>query len=454
MKFSTIPTALVALITLTPSVFAHTWIDQLRNINDKGQYVGDAGYPRGKYVQGEKGYNMDSDVAASGSLWLLPTIKEKGQPWISEETLLCHPYQREQKQTSNYPRLQTSPGTFIAMRYLENGHVTLVGQNPNDQKPTNNGTIFVYGTTEPVKEEKLVNVLQWTQDGKGGNKGGVLLAAQDYDDGRCHQHNDNPKSHLREEEHPNYAPGQEKTGPSILELPCESNVMIPKDAPTGKPYTLYWVWQWNTEPGTPGLPQGKDEYYTSCMDVDVADKFDDTAKLEHLMFQQDGMASAVPDFASRKAMYTDPIKAERGPYFSKKGIQFGDGGAAAPTNKPSGSKSTRRPGSLPTTLATVSSPAGSRPSAPPGNNNGGNNGGNNGAIDIPTMTKRPGRPLPSKAPAAAAPPNNNGGNQDNSVVTVTNVVKVTVTAPVVTATVTAQAGARVPRGARFKVAGH
>ncbi|PVH98821.1 hypothetical protein DM02DRAFT_656962 [Periconia macrospinosa] len=443
MKASNFQAALVALISLAPVVVAHTWIDQLRNIDDKGNYVGDAGYPRMKYVQGDKEYNMDPGVAASGSIYLLPSIKEKTLPWISEETLLCHPFQRTAKQTPKYPRLKTTPGRFVAMRYLENGHVTLVGQEPNNWKANGNGTVFIYGTTEPKEDEKLVNVLQWTQDGKGGNKGGVLLATQDYDDGRCHQNNPSPFSKARAGEHPNYAVGQADKGPSNLELPCESNVQIPKDAATGKPLTLYWVWQWNTQPGqNPGQPKGQDEYYTTCMDVDVVDKIDETAKLEHPMFQQDGMTKAVSNFASRKAIYTDPIKGEIGPYFKEKGIQFGGSGngngSAAPTPTPSSkpSKPSGKPTQKPTTLATVTSPAGAtKPSAPPANNNGPN--------DIPTITRRPGRIQPSKAPAAA-PPNNGDKNKqvNDDVVTVTNIVSVTVTASA--AKVTAPPG-RAPR---------
>ena len=51
---------------------------------------------------------------------------------------------------------------------------------------------------------------------------------------------------------------------------CQNDVAIPKDAPSGKPYTLYWVWDWSTLPNVdPGLPKGKAELYTTCMDIDV-----------------------------------------------------------------------------------------------------------------------------------------------------------------------------------------
>ena len=56
---------------------------------------------------------------------------------------------------------------------------------------------------------------------------------------------------------------------SILTSKSTLDVALPTDAPQGKPYTLYWVWNWPTAPGTPGVPNGKEEIYTSCMDIDI-----------------------------------------------------------------------------------------------------------------------------------------------------------------------------------------
>ncbi|KMU90439.1 hypothetical protein CIHG_08249 [Coccidioides immitis H538.4] len=48
------------------------------------------------------------------------------------------------------------------------------------------------------------------------------------------------------------------------------DIALPKKVPTDKPYTLYWVWDWPTAPNVDsGLPKGKAEIYTTCMDVDI-----------------------------------------------------------------------------------------------------------------------------------------------------------------------------------------
>ncbi|KAF1846369.1 uncharacterized protein K460DRAFT_123815 [Cucurbitaria berberidis CBS 394.84] len=371
--------ATVAALAAAPVALGHTWIEQLRNINDQGEYVGEYGYPRGMVSKTDPGFNGFS------MNWELPGPNAKGRVFIDESTPLCHTSQRKQEQSKDkYPRLQAAPGGSIAMRYMENGHVTL----PNNQKgkPKNGGTIFVYGTTEPKGDETLVTVLKWTQDGQGGDKRGKLLATNDFDDGRCYEKNDTPISQERTKSDPNFAMGQAVEGtPGNYPLFCETNVQLPKTAQKGKPYTFYWVWQWNTAPGgaDPGLPNGKDEYYTTCIDVDVASAdvamAADAKQKYALGPQQDAMSVAVSDWASRTAIMTDAIKGEVGPIFSAK-----------PTGTPS---ATGRPPFLNSTM-----PA---PTA------------------IPTLTKRP-----SISPTLL-PGNDN-------MVTVTDTVFVTVTEPAAT----------------------
>jgi len=228
--------------------------------------------------------------------------------------------------------LQAVPGGFISMRYMENGHVTL----PDNQKgkPENGGTVFVYGTTDPKEDEKIADVLQWTEDGQGGNKGGKLIATNDYDDGRCYEQNNSPIHNERSKSNPNYAMGQAVDGqPGNYPLFCETNVKIPETTEAGKPYTLYWVWQWPTAAGgiDPGYPKGKDEYYTTCIDVDVASA--DVAQAaeaesKFALGQQDAMAVAVKDFASRTALMTNAMEGEIGPVFS-------DAPSGAPSGTPS-----------------------------------------------------------------------------------------------------------------------
>lgn len=175
--------------------------------------------------------------------------------------------QRKQKQADDdHPRLQTAAGSGIALRFQENGHVTM----PETQKgkPKNRGTVYVYGTTEPKEDEKFLDVHKvWNEDGTGGDKRGVLLTKQNFDDGRCYQINGGEISKDRQSKFPHQA--DQVMGADMW---CQTDVGLPSDAPSGKPYTLYWVWDWPTLPGDDSsLPDGKPEIYTTCMDVDVTD---------------------------------------------------------------------------------------------------------------------------------------------------------------------------------------
>jgi len=229
----------------------------------------------------------------------------------------------------------------------------------------------------------------------------------DFDDGRCYEKNGTPINIERAQSDPNFALGQVSDGPGNYPLFCETDTALPKDTKTGEVYTLYWVWQWNTVPGAdPGLPMGKDEYYTTCIDVDVVDAIKQDAKVEFdLGPQQDAMTVAVSDFASRAAIITNAIENEMGPVFN-----------STPTT--SGA-----PKASHTTLVTSIGAPFSNTST---------------ALEIPTLTERPG-----------AKPTETANDSDMITVTVTEVK--TVTAPAVTQFVTARAD-HVARhnGAKFR----
>jgi hypothetical protein len=402
---------IVAALAVAPVALGHTWIEQMRNVNNKGQYVGEYGYPRGMFGKTDPGYNGDkmnfnipNDPASSSSY-------QGGKLFIQNDTLLCHPNQRKQQQSQDkYPRLQAVPGGFIAMRYMENGHVTLPGNQLG--KPAHGGTVFVYGTTQPKEDEKIVNVLRWTQNGKGGDGRGVLLTTNNFDDGRCYENNQTPVHQERAKEFPNYAMGQADTKePGNFPLFCETNVQVPKTAATGKPYTIYWVWQWNTAPGIdPGLKNGKDEYYSTCIDVDIASAnvaLAADAEPQFALGQQDAMSKAVADFASRTAAMTNALEGEVGPIFGggqQTSAPSAPGGAPSqPTAAPSAHAS-QAPGVPPQASKPTGRPQGPKPTGQP---------------IIPTLTKRPG----------AAPSSKAGGGGDVVYVTDTLVVTVTASAP-------------------------
>ncbi|BCS24136.1 uncharacterized protein APUU_40580A [Aspergillus puulaauensis] len=248
---------LTLLALLFTSVCAHSWVEQLMVIAPNGTFVGSPGYPRGYVPRSDPSFNDGSMT------YILP---RDGGTKVTESDSLCSETQRKQDQTDGYPRLQASAGAAVALRFQENGHVTL----PDTQqgKPKNRGTIYVYGTAEPKQDEKLLGVHNvWTADGTGGDGRGVLLGKRNYDDGRCYQVNGGEISETRQKDYPHDA-DQYMGG----DLWCQADIGIPSSAPSGKPYTLYWVWDWPTEAGVdPGLPDGKQEMYTTCMDVDVGE---------------------------------------------------------------------------------------------------------------------------------------------------------------------------------------
>jgi len=277
---------------------AHSWVEQLANIAANGSYVASFGYPRGFADK-----HIGSSFNQEANLWLLP----HDGIFINETDLLCHPSQRVPNQTGSFSRLQTSPDSVIAMRYAENGHVTLPGGGTDlVGKPEKGGTVFVFGTKQPRSDETLYNVLHWTRDGKGGNRGGRLLTAQNFDDDRCYQLRKDTTvlGEERRLQTPNPKPGQPGSDHELL---CETNVRLPDDITVGQTYTLYWVWQWPTAPQQePGPINGKDEYYISCIDVDVVSNLP-LDQSDTLLKDQDPMTRAVPNFESRTALTIDPL---------------------------------------------------------------------------------------------------------------------------------------------------
>ena len=294
-------TALIALVAFSsiPTTLAHSWIEEFQVIDSNGSYIGDRGFPRGYMARTDPGYNGFS------MNYLLPQNGTR----ISSSDKLCHPSQQSSNYTNQaYPKLQVTPGSYVAMKYLENGHVTLPWTQIG--KPAGGGTVFVYGTTEPSNEEKIADVLSWTSDGKGGNGKGFLMTAQNYDDGRCHQINCGNISIDRQTLYPAHVQGQPQ---SSVEQWCETDLKIPESAAPGT-LAVYWVWQWPTEPGKDcTIPDGKDEYYTTCSDFEVvaADGNDINANIlaeadTHTLAQENPQSTAVADFKSRNAFTSSP----------------------------------------------------------------------------------------------------------------------------------------------------
>ncbi|KAL2013127.1 hypothetical protein VTN00DRAFT_652 [Thermoascus crustaceus] len=252
--------ALTALfIFLLSTASSHSWIEQLMVIAPNGTFVGAPGYARGNVLRTAPGFSDTKMVN------LIPPTNRATNEILPTDTM-CKDTQRKQIQTEGSPRLQAAPGAAVALRFQENGHVTL----PQNQagKPKNRGTVYVYGTTQPREDDTFLAIHNvWNRNGTGGDKRGILLSVQNFDDGRCYQINGGQISTQRQAKFPHQA--NQLMG---ADLWCQQDIALPSDVPPGKPYTLYWVWDWPTAPGVdPNLPKGKNEIYTTCMDVDIMD---------------------------------------------------------------------------------------------------------------------------------------------------------------------------------------
>ncbi|KAL6252743.1 hypothetical protein RBB50_000462 [Rhinocladiella similis] len=249
---------LFAVLAAAPIASAHTWIEQMLVIAPNGTLAGLPGFARGNVLRQP---NVSPDEPMVN---LIPPNGRANS--VLPTDLMCKSSQTSQNQTDGSPRLQAVPGSAVALRYQENGHVTLPQNQPG--KPDNRGTVYVYGTTNPSPDDAFLAIHRvWTPDGKGGDGRGVLLSTQNFDDGQCYQINGSPLSAQRQVTYAH--PAEQLMG---RDLWCQTDIQIPSTAPTGKPYTLYWVWDWPTLPGgDPNLPNGKQEIYTTCMDVDIVD---------------------------------------------------------------------------------------------------------------------------------------------------------------------------------------
>ncbi|KAL8741100.1 MAG: hypothetical protein Q9184_008425, partial [Pyrenodesmia sp. 2 TL-2023] len=245
----------LAAATLLTSVSAHSWVEDMRVIAKNGTFVGAPGYPRAFAKRGP-GVNPDKEM-----VHLLPPNGRANK--VLDSDPMCMPSQQQPKQSDGSPMLNAAPGDMVAVRYQENGHVTLPENQPG--KAPNRGTVYIYGTTSPKPDEKFLSIHKvWNPEGTGGDKRGKLLATEPYDDGQCYQVNGGPISSQRQSQFKHDL--DPLTGKDLW---CQNNFKIPQDAPSGKPYTVYWVWDWDTAPGATA-PQGLVEKYTTCMDISVS----------------------------------------------------------------------------------------------------------------------------------------------------------------------------------------
>lgn len=264
-------------------------------IDSSGQFTGTPGYARNFTPRSAPGFTDTSLVH------ILPPsdpleARDLETDGISPTDPMCRKSQQEQYQSNGFPRLSAQPGSMIALRYEENGHVTL----PQNQKgkPPNRGTVYVYGTNQPKPTENFLDVFkQWDAAGTGGDKRGKLLATQNFDDGRCYQVNSGAISQARQSQYPH--------SPDTVmgqDLWCQTDIKIPDDVPAGKPYTIYWTWSWPTLSNIDlAVPKGKAEIYTTCMDIDVKSASKERSLEARAAQEQNLNSMAIPSIVSSMA---------------------------------------------------------------------------------------------------------------------------------------------------------
>jgi hypothetical protein len=194
---------------------------------------------------------------------LLPPNDRDTNVILPTDRICMDSQQQVDSQTEGSPALVATKGSKIALRYQENGHVTLPQNTPG--KPPGSGTVSVYGTVSSDPEDSLLEIHNvWTTDGRGGDGRGRLLSRQSFDDGECYQINSGPISLDRQRRFPHIPDAIQGA-----DLWCRNLLELPSDIEAGSFYTLYWDWDWPTAFGTPGAENGKLEIYTTCMDIQI-----------------------------------------------------------------------------------------------------------------------------------------------------------------------------------------
>ncbi|KAM3501865.1 hypothetical protein MY10362_005244 [Beauveria mimosiformis] len=369
---STASTALLTAATLLGLANAHSWVEEVYRIDENGAMVGQTGYPRGWIAR----TSTDPPFSDALAQWLLPL---KGQSAYSGNEIL----NKHQKTENNpaLPMLQAAPGDKIALLHLENGHVSLPQNQP--KKPHNRGTIFLYGTTQPAKDERLFDVhLAWNRAGTGGNKRGKLLATRNYDDGQCYQTNSQDISNSRAQKLASQGAVHER------ELRCQSDVQLPDDLKPGDVYTIYWYWDWpdldpehiKVDATTDGRypwagtfmrgetdPNGftmaaiaKNESYASTVDIQIVER----AKIPPGV----AVAKAADAAQSNQKIYTMAVADQLSNNFKvdidANNAGGGSSSATTPASSPSATATGSDPAAAPSSVAPTTTTPASSPSAP------------------------------------------------------------------------------------------
>ncbi|KAI0881455.1 uncharacterized protein GGS22DRAFT_58248 [Annulohypoxylon maeteangense] len=239
MLSSNILKTVTLLAAAAPAVNAHSWVEQVRQIDLTGAFTGNVGYPIGYMNRSAPNFN---DSLAQNKILNTAT-----------NPAVCKPKAGAYDKVN---RLSAAAGDYVALIYQENGHVTQPNLTP---RPYRDGIVNVYGTLNHQDSDGINDVLNsWTADGKGGNGKGKLLGTHYYDDGQCYQNAGHNFAI------PIYASRFHEHG--LEELYCQTDFQLPEDLPDSGTYTVMWVWDW---PLITTDTQNTTEIYTSCAEIEL-----------------------------------------------------------------------------------------------------------------------------------------------------------------------------------------
>ncbi|KAI5310868.1 hypothetical protein KEM55_005990 [Ascosphaera atra] len=338
---------------LTPAS-AHSWIELVTNISPNGTCTG-KGYPRG-YVSRQEAteLGMTYDVQAMYA----PSIQNNS---LNAKDPICKPAQQTSNVTSykgqTFNPIKAQSGSWVSLFYEDNGHVTYPW-NQKGKQP-GGGHVYIYGKKGGGDVSKLTFESIWDPEkhdfkdpGDNDSSGLKLLATRNFDDGYCHQ-GGGPVKDSNISAYRNQIYKINEQDPLMgVNLWCQSNVKLPQDA--SDKYTMFWIWNWRTQAHIdPALPDGKDEIYTTCLDVDISGGDDNGGESKE---QGSGVINwkRAPNQAPDQVNITDPKQAPPVPsppppgYPAKGqqgGVNSGSGsGAAAARAVPVPASSSPAPG--------------------------------------------------------------------------------------------------------------
>ncbi|MBE3041556.1 hypothetical protein IMZ48_03045, partial [Candidatus Bathyarchaeota archaeon] len=291
IKSSAVAAAILLFTSNIAPADAHTWVEQVRRIATNGTFVGDPGYSRGMIARGP-GFSDPQQV------YMLPPDGRGAEGILPTDKIARF---GEESYTAEFPKLAAAPGEIIALRYQENGHVSIPDSPPN--KPANRGNVFIYATDQPSDDDKFLDIHhKWNTDGTGGDKRGKLIATRNFDDGQCRQVNGGEISQSRNQKFQK-APDTLQGG----DLWCQVDVLIPEDVAVDSVYTMFWVWDWptlspelaqkskNGDYPTQGEGVETPQVYTSAIDINIV-AADDTDLAGPASFAQQNKASIDASF--------------------------------------------------------------------------------------------------------------------------------------------------------------